>query len=84
MLSQWLFFRYRMSVMAITDPNYNRMNIMSHMSHPDPSTFGERKVLGLGQWVLQEFRKASSALGDVSLSAPSYRDPFSTAVSGLS
>lgn len=78
--AKWLFIRFRFTVMAITDPNYNRMNIMNHMSHPDPSTFGERKVLGLGRWVLDEFRKASSALGDVSLSAPSQRDPLSSAV----
>jgi hypothetical protein len=66
---------------AITDKNYNRMTLMEDMSHPDSYTFGERKVLGLGDWVYDQYKKASSALGDVSLAQPRYMDPLTTAVS---
>ena len=83
MLLRWFWRKYVYTTNAITDPNYNRMSLMEYMSHPDLSTFGERKVLGLGEWVLGEYKKASTALGDVSLAAPVATDPFTTAVSDI-
>lgn len=69
---------------AITDPNYNRMTLMEDMSHPSTGNFGERKVLGLGDWVHDQFKKASNALGDVSLAPPRTTELFTSAVSALS
>ena len=81
MLLRWFWRRHIYTTVAITDPNYNRMSLMEYMSHPDLGTFGERKVLGLGDWVLGEYKKASNALGDISLTPPIATDPFTSAVS---
>lgn len=81
MLARWFSTTYRYTRMAITDKNFNRMTTMEYLSQPWPETFGERKVLGLGQWVLNEYKKASRMLGDVSLAAPNVQDSVSTAVS---
>lgn len=59
------------------------MNLMEELSYPDLGTFGERKVLGLGDWVYDQYKKASNALGDVSLAEPWSTDPFTSAVSSL-
>ena len=80
-LFSWFWRRRGYTMYSITDRNYNRMSMMEFMSQPDAATFGERKVLGIGQWVLDEYRKASRALGDVSLAAPSNTDALSSAVS---
>ena len=66
---------------SITDANYNRMVLMEDMSHPSTGNFGERKVLGLGEWVHDQYKKASSALGDVSLAPPRSTEMFASAVS---
>ena len=66
---------------SITDPNYNRMMLMEDMSHPSTGNFGERKVLGLGEWVHDQYKKASTALGDVSLAPPRTTEMFHSMVS---
>jgi hypothetical protein len=66
---------------SITDANYNRMMLMEDMSHPSSTSFGERKVLGLGEWVHEQYKTASNALGDVSLSPPRSTEMFTSAVS---
>lgn len=68
---------------SITDANYNRMTLMEDMSHPSSGNFGERKVLGLGEWVHDQYKKASNALGDVSLAPPRTTDMVASAVSYL-
>lgn len=83
MLLRWFSRRYLYSMTAITDPHYNRMSLMESMSHPEASTFGERKVLGLGGWVLDEYKKASRALGDVSLAPPTAGDAITTATEAV-
>lgn len=83
MLLRWFWRRNGYSMSAVTDTNYNRMSLMEYMSHPVASTFGERKVLGLGNWVLGEYKKASNALGDVSLSPKVTIDPFATTTEAI-
>ena len=80
---RWFWRRRGITWSSITDKNYNRMSLMSHMSHVDAGTFGERKVLGLSDWVTREYKKASDALGDVSLAAPSFFDMFGTTTEAL-
>jgi hypothetical protein len=78
---QWFWRNTRGYAMSnITDANHNRMTLMEDMSHPSTGNFNERKVLGIGEWVHDEYKKASNALGDVSLSPPRNTEMFTSAV----